>query len=141
MTPTDKKHMDAMRAELVGVSLSVEDGRACYIPLGHKQPAAQGALDLGGDGDGGGGGGDVPDQISLKKAVKLLKPMLEDPSVLKIGQNIKYDMKVLSRYGVTIAPIDDTMLLSYVLGGGLHGAADLRHQPTEMRLFDGRKTS
>ena len=117
---TETTSLDAMRAELVGVSLSVEDGRACYIPLGHKQPAAQGALDLGGVGDSG-GGGDVPDQIPLNKAVKLLKPMLEDPSVLKIGQNIKYDMKVLSRYGITIAPIDDTMLLSYVLGGGLHG--------------------
>jgi len=117
---TETTSLDAMRAELVGVSLSVEDGRACYIPLGHKQPAAQGALDLGGDGNGN-GSGDAPDQIPLKKAVTLLRPMLEDPSVLKIGQNIKYDMKVLSRYGVTVAPVDDTMLLSYVLGGGLHG--------------------
>jgi len=125
---TETTSLDALRAELVGVSLSVTPGRACYIPLGHKQPAAQGALDLGGDGgdddggDGGGsGGGDAPDQIPMQAAIALLKPLLENPSVLKIGQNIKYDMKVLSRHGVSIAPFDDTMLLSYVLGGGLHG--------------------
>ena len=118
---TETTSLDALRAELVGVSLSVTPGRACYIPLGHKQAAVQGALDLGGDGNTGGDGGDAPDQIPLKKALKLLKPLLENPSVLKIGQNIKYDMKVLSRHDVTISPVDDTMLLSYVLGGGLHG--------------------
>ncbi len=120
---TETTSLDALRAELVGVSLSVTPGRACYIPLGHKQPAAQGLLDLGGDGDSPdqGNSGDAPDQIPLKKAVKLLKPLLENPAVLKIGQNIKYDMKVLSRHGVAITPVDDTMLLSYVLGGGLHG--------------------
>jgi DNA polymerase-1 len=114
---TETTSLDASRAELVGVSLSVTPGRACYIPLGHKQPAAQGSLDLGG---GDGGGSDAPEQIPLDEAIALLKPMLEDPSVLKIGQNIKYDMTVLSRHGVTIAPIDDTMLISYVLAGGLH---------------------
>ena len=57
----------------------------------------------------------------MKKAIKLLKPLLEDPSVLKIGQNIKYDMKVLARHDIEVSPIDDTMLLSYVLDGGLHG--------------------
>ena len=118
---TETTSLDALRAELVGVSLSVTPGRACYIPLGHKQAAVQGALNLGGDGNTGGDGGDAPDQIPLKKALKLLKPLLENPSVLKIGQNIKYDMKVLSRHDVTISPVDDTMLLSYVLGGGLHG--------------------
>ena len=118
---TETTSLDALRAKLVGVSLSVTPGRACYIPLGHKQAAVQGALDLGGDGNTGGDGGDAPDQIPLKKALKLLKPLLENPSVLKIGQNIKYDMKVLSRHDVTISPVDDTMLLSYVLGGGLHG--------------------
>ena len=121
---TETTSLDAMRAELVGVSLSIEPGRACYIPLAHKQPAAQGALDLDGDGSGAGAGesgGEVPDQMPMKKAIKLLKPLLEDPSVLKIGQNIKYDMKVLARHGIEVSPIDDTMLLSYVLDGGLHG--------------------
>ncbi len=124
---TETTSLDTMRADLVGVSLSIETGRACYVPLGHKQPAAQGALDLDGDGgpgDGPGGakgGGKIPDQIPLKAAIKILKPLLEDPSVLKIGQNIKYDMKVLSRLGIAVSPVDDTMLLSYVLDGGLHG--------------------
>ena len=121
---TETTSLDAMRAELVGVSLSIEPGRACYIPLAHKQPAAQGALDLDGDGSGAGAGesgGEVPDQMPMKKAIKLLKPLLEDPSVLKIGQNIKYDMKVLARHDIEVSPIDDTMLLSYVLDGGLHG--------------------
>ncbi|MCH7936410.1 MAG: DNA polymerase I, partial [Proteobacteria bacterium] len=125
---TETTSLDAMRAELVGVSLSIEPGRACYIPLAHKQSAAQGALDLdgpgdlGGSGDGdGGGGGEAPDQLPMKKAIGLLKPLLEDASVLKIGQNIKYDMKVLAGHGIEVSPIDDTMLLSYVLDGGLHG--------------------
>ena len=124
---TETTSLDASRAELVGVSLSVSPGRACYIPLGHKHPAAQGTLDLGGGGEDGSAGGDAPDQIPLKKALKILKPMLEDPSVLKIGQNIKYDMQVLSRHGIVIAPLDDTMLISYVLAGGLrrHGMDDL----------------
>jgi DNA polymerase-1 len=115
---TETTSLDAMRAELVGVSLCIEPGRACYIPLAHKGGAAQGALDLG---DGGGNGEDAPLQVPLKRALELLKPMLEDPGTLKIGQNIKYDALVLSRYGITVAPVDDTMLLSYVLDGGLHG--------------------
>ena len=128
---TETTSLDAMRAELVGVSLSIEFGRACYIPLAHKQPAAQGALDLDGDENGGlpspkrspgsAQAGEAPDQMPMKKAIKLLKPLLEDPSVLKIGQNIKYDMKVLARHDIEVSPIDDTMLLSYVLDGGLHG--------------------
>jgi len=115
---TETTSLDASRADLVGVSLSVRSGRACYIPLDHKQPAAQGSLDLGGGRED--GGGDAPEQISLKKALKLLKPLLENPSVLKIGQNIKYDMRVLSRHGIVIAPVDDNMLISFVLAGGLH---------------------
>ena len=64
---------------------------------------------------------DVPDQIPLDQALDLLRPLFEDPSVLKVGQNLKYDMSVLRRYGVDLMPIDDTMLLSYVTEGGMHG--------------------
>ena len=121
---TETTSLNAMRADLVGVSLSVAAGRACYIPLGHAAPAAQGALDLGDGGTGGTGGkggGKKPKQIAMKTALKALKSLLESPYVLKVGHNIKYDMKVLARHGVKVAPIDDTMVLSYVLEGGLHG--------------------
>ena len=121
---TETTSLDAMQAKLVGMSLSVRPGRACYVPLGHRAAKAQGALDLG---DGGGEkkskseGGKGPKQIALKTALKKLKPLLADPSVLKIGQNIKYDALVLSHHGIEVAPVDDTMLLSFVLDGGRHG--------------------
>ena len=108
---TETTSLDAMRARLVGVSLSVEPGRACYVPLGHGA-AGDGELAL---------DGARPRQIALDEALGLLKPMLEDPAVLKVGHNIKYDMEVLAGYGIEVAPVDDTMLLSYVLEGGLHG--------------------
>ena len=111
---TETTSLDALRADLVGVSLALAPGKACYVPLGHGAPKADGGLDLE-------GAADTPPQIPLQAALAALKPLLEDPSVLKIGQNIKYDELVLSRHGVAITPIDDTMLLSYVLDGGLHG--------------------
>ena len=114
--------LDACRAELVGVSLSVTPGRACYIPLAHKEAAAQGAFDLGGGGgDAGNDSGDAPEQIPLKKALEKLKELFEDPSVLKVGHNIKYDMGVFAEAGMGLAPVDDSMVISYVLEGGLHG--------------------
>jgi DNA polymerase-1 len=116
---TETTSLDAMSAELVGVSLCIEPGRACYIPLGHKGAGGQGALDLGDGGDD--GAAEAPKQVPLKAALALLKPMLVDPGTLKIGQNIKYDALVLSKYGIEVKPVDDTMLLSYVLDGGLHG--------------------
>ncbi len=116
---TETDALSSMQAGLVGVSLSVEPGKACYIPLAHVGSGDQGAFDLG-DGDGK-KDADAPEQIPMKKALDLLKPMLEDSGILKVGQNIKYDMQVLARYGITVAPVDDTMLLSYVLEGGLHG--------------------
>ncbi len=114
---TETTSLDSMRAELVGVSMSVEGGHACYIPVGHVAPGGGAPeLDLGG----GAPSGDAPKQIARDRAVALLKPLLEDPGVLKVGHNIKYDMQVLARCGIEVAPIDDTMVLSYVLDGGAH---------------------
>ena len=113
---TETTSIDQMAASLVGVSLSIEPGRACYIPLAHKTQAVQGDL-LGG----GAAEADIPQQIPMARALEILKPMLEDPGTLKVGQNIKYDMTVLARCGINITPIDDTMLLSFVLEGGSHG--------------------
>jgi DNA polymerase-1 len=100
-----------MRGELVGVSLALEPGIACYVPLAHKS-----------------GGGDllgaevpVAGQIPMAEALARLKPLLEDDSVLKIGQNVKADMEVMARLGIAIAGYDDGMLISYVLDGGAHG--------------------
>lgn len=114
---TETDALDAFRATLVGVSLSVEPGSGCYIPLGHTGSGDQGAFDLG-DSE---APKDAPKQISLKKAIAKLKPLLESPGVLKIGQNIKYDMHVLRRVGLNVTPVDDTMVLSYVLDGSSHG--------------------
>ncbi len=113
---TETTGLDSHRADLVGLSLATVPGKACYVPLGHNG----GAGDLF-------GGGIAPGQLPLRETIERLKPLLEDPSVLKVGQNIKFDMLVMARYGVAIAPIDDTMLLSYVLDGGRggHGMDDL----------------
>ena len=117
---TETTSLDATQAELVGVSMSIEPGRACYIPLAHKAPAAQGAFDLG-DGGVESGSGDAPEQVDFDQAMALFKDLLEDASVLKVGHNIKYDAQVLANYGIAIKSVDDTMLLSYVLECGLHG--------------------
>lgn len=109
---TETTSLDAMQADLVGISLSVEPGKACYIPLGHVGSDAEGSLAL---------SGDRPDQLPIGDTLDTLKPLLRDPGVLKIGQNLKYDMLVLHRYGIEITPFDDTMLQSYVLESGLHG--------------------
>ena len=135
---TETTSLDATRADLVGVSLSYRPGRACYIPLAHKAPAAQGSLDLG---DGGTEGGDAPEQIPFDAALAALKELLEDPAVLKVGHNIKYDAQVLANYGVRVDPVDDTMLLSYVLEGGLHGhglddLADLHFEHKTIKFKD-----
>ena len=136
---TETDALDAHRAGLVGVSLSVAPGRACYIPLAHVQAAKvqAEATDLFGEGA---APSDVvepvPGQIALADAIARLKPLLENPGVLKVGQNLKYDWVVLARYGIEIAPFDDTMLISYVLdaGKGGHGMDELArrhlgHQP------------
>ncbi|WP_308916130.1 DNA polymerase I [Jannaschia sp. LMIT008] len=108
---TETTSLDEMRAELVGVSLCTGPGMACYVPLGHKS----------GDDDLFGGGALADGQMPLGDALAILKPMLADPAILKIGQNMKYDFKVLARHGLDVTPIDDTMLLSYAQHAGLHG--------------------
>jgi DNA polymerase-1 len=119
---TETTSLDATRAELCGISMSVEPGRACYIPLGHRANG-QAALDLGSGGD----AAIALKQIRLKDAVDVLRPMMADPSVLKIGQNIKYDAIVLAQHGLDVSPVDDTMLMSFVLDGGAgkHNMDDL----------------
>ena len=123
---TETTSLDAMQAELVGFSLAVpasapETGElkvlACYAPLAHSNGA----------GDLLGGGGLQPGQMPVRAALDELKALLEDPAVLKIGQNLKYDMLVLAQHGITIESFDDTMLLSYVLeaGAGGHGMDSL----------------
>ena len=108
---TETTALNEMRAELVGISLCVEAGQACYIPLIHKA-AAQDDL-FGSDARAEG-------QMDFAACLAMLKPMLEDESILKIGQNMKYDAKIFARVGVDVHPIDDTMLMSYAMHGGLH---------------------
>ncbi len=100
-TETDGRN--ASTASLVGVSLCVAPNRACYIPLGH-------------------GGSDLlaqrPDQIAVDVALARLKPLLENPSVIKVGHNLKFDMLVLARNGIAIGPYEDTLVLSFALDAG-----------------------
>ncbi|WP_051231915.1 DNA polymerase I [Kaistia adipata] len=109
---TETTSLDPMQAELVGVSLAIAPNEACYIPLAHR-----------GEGDGLFTEGLVEGQLEIRAALAILKPLLEDRSVLKVAQNLKYDWLVLARYGIETAPFDDTMLISYVLdaGRGAHG--------------------
>ena len=107
---TETTSLDEMQADLVGISLSVEAGKAAYIPVGHTI-----------------GGGDLfgatalaPDQLPLAEVIAALKPVLEDPAILKIGQNMKYDWKIFARHDIRITPFDDTMLMSYTMHAGLH---------------------
>jgi DNA polymerase-1 len=108
---TETTSLNDMRADLVGISLCIEAGSAAYLPLRHRD-------------------GEVDDlfatdrlvegQMDQTDALGMLKPILEDPAIMKIGQNMKYDAKILARVGIKINPIDDTMLISYAQNGGLH---------------------
>ena len=115
---TETSSLNAAAAELVGISMALAPGRACYVPLRHGGARAaadgQGGLDLDADVA-------PPDQIAFADAIAILKPLFEDPAVLKIGHNLKYDSHVLMRPhngGIHLAPVDDTMCLSYVLDAG-----------------------
>ncbi len=104
---TETDSLDAMQANIVGVSLATTPGKACYVPLAHQ-----------GAGDGLFSGGLIAGQIPRDVALAKLKPLFQNPSVLKIGQNLKYDMLVLQKYQIEVTPLDDTMLMSYVLESG-----------------------
>jgi DNA polymerase-1 len=103
---TETDSLQAVTARLIGFSLATAPGKACYVPLGH-------------------GGTDMfaerPNQIPTETALARLKPLLEDDSVLKVGQNLKYDMSVLRQHGVTIVPFDDSMAMSFALDAGRQG--------------------
>jgi DNA polymerase I len=103
--------LDPLQGELIGVALAVAPGRAWYVPLGHRLSAD----------DLFGGGGRAPDQIPEKDALAVLKPLMEAPGVVKIGHDVKFGMQAFAQRGVMIAPVDDTMLISYALDGGLSG--------------------
>ncbi|MBY0283287.1 MAG: DNA polymerase I [Sphingomonas sp.] len=117
---TETTGLDATQADLVGVSLALSPNRACYVPVAH------GGTDM---------FAEKPDQLDKAVVIAKLKPLLEDASVLKIGHNLKYDMIILGRLGIDVAPFDDTILMSFDLDAGLHGhgmdelaATHLSHQ-------------
>ncbi len=108
---TETTHLTPCKAGVVGVSLAIVPGEAAYIPLCHRQEA-----DLLS-----GAGAVLEGQLDAKKTMAMLKPLLEDDSVLKIAHNMKYDFQIFAAYDIRVAPYDDTMLLSYVLDGSSHG--------------------
>jgi DNA polymerase-1 len=106
---TETTSLQTLQAELVGISLCVTPGHACYIPLRHRKE---------GGGDLFGGDDLLPGQLPEAQVLARLKPLLEDASVLKIAQNMKYDWLIFKRRGIIVRPVEDTMLLSYVLDAG-----------------------
>jgi len=126
---TETTSLNAAQALLVGISLATAPGRACYIPLRHGKAKieAQGTLDLGGDDDAA-ATALIEGQIPIDTAFEMLRPLFADDAVLKVGHNLKYDSHVLSRAingGFTVAPIDDTMCLSFVLDAGARSGLKL----------------
>ncbi len=134
---TETSSLDPLTADLVGLSLCVEDGQSGYVPLGHLQPRpTEGEADLLGKVKEGTEFEPVPGQLAAADVLARLKPLLEDPGVLKIAHNMKFDWHVFSGRGIRVAPVEDTMLLSYTLDAGRtnHGMdvlseAILGHKP------------
>ncbi|MCR5874076.1 DNA polymerase I [Phenylobacterium sp. J426] len=136
---TETDALSSSAANLCGVSLAVAPGEACYIPLGHEhEHEATGGLDFEAK--------EAADQLPIDMVMAKLKPLLEDPGVLKVAQNAKYDLAVLKRHGgIDVAPIDDTMLISFTLEGGLrkgHGMDELSktwlgHEPISFKSVAG----
>ncbi|MDA1238515.1 MAG: DNA polymerase I [Proteobacteria bacterium] len=131
---TETTSLDEMVAELVGISLCIEPGHASYIPIAHKEN----------NNDLFGSETVTEGQLSLEEVLSCIRPMLEDHSILKIGQNMKYDMKIFAALGISMHSIDDTMLLSYALYGGLHNHSMdslseryLNHKPVSIKSLIG----
>ena len=131
---TETTGLNDMIVDLVGICLSVEIGEACYIPVGHTN----------GEDDLFGGASLCNGQINLDEVLEILRPVLQDPSIMKIGQNVKYDTKIFARYDVNLAPVDDTMLLSYAINGGKHNHGMdylseryLNHKPISIKTLLG----
>ncbi len=108
---TETTGLTPAKAQLVGICLSAELGKGYYVPLAHRNPQ-QDLL---------GGPSTEIKQMDLQEAIDLLKPVLEDARVLKIGHNMKYDWQMIAKHGVRMDPVDDTMLMSWVLDGSHHG--------------------
>lgn len=106
---TETTGLTPAMADLVGISLAIKPGTAAYIPVGHTFE-----MDLLGDSK------NNVTQLPLKRVIELLKPLLEDPGVLKIAHNMKYDWQMFAKHGIRTTPCDDTMLMSYVLHGSAH---------------------
>jgi len=132
---TETNSLLASTAKLIGVSLALAPGKACYIPVGHIDPESA-------EQEGGFTFAPVkaPRQIAAPDLACALRDLLADPSVLKIAHNLKYDAQVLGQHDLAIRSYDDTMLISYVLGAGLHGHGldelALRHFQHKMISFD-----
>ena len=109
---TETSSLDPMQATLCGFSLALAENEACYVPLSHRQGGGKGGLFP---------GEIVPDQIDEATALAALKPLLENRGVMKIGQNLKFDVQMFALRGIELAPYDDTMLMSYVLDAGRNG--------------------
>lgn len=135
---TETTHLTPSIADLVGISISPAIGEAAYIPLTHKSAE----VDLLGEQK------DNIKQISFDEAISTLQPLLEDPSIIKIGQNIKYDWQILAKHGVRMTPCDDTMLMSYTLDGTSHSNSMdnlsklfLNHEPMKYEEVAGKGKS
>ena len=122
---TETTSIDPMQAVLCGFSLALAPNEACYVPVGHRQGSV---------GKGGLFAGEiVADQIEERAALVAMKPLLEDPGVLKLGQNLKFDLQIFALRGIELGPFDDTMLMSYVLDAG---RSDHGLDPLSRRYLD-----
>ena len=140
---TETSGLNAAAADLVGVSMALAPGKACYVPLRHGAMAtetgdAQGGLDF---------SAEAPvsyKQIGFDTAMAMLRPIFEDPAILKIGHNLKYDSHILlwpRNGGINLSPVDDTMCLSYVLDGGRVGGHSMDHLAKHWLDYDTIKFS